>query len=279
MMLANFRQVRTSLLVVPAVILIVLIFAYPVSWLLVRSFSDPSWGLQNYQTALGKTIYLKVFWNTTSIAGVTTFFCLLLGYPMAYSMVHSKPLFKKLLIFVVLIPFWTSILVRTFAWMILLQPNGLLNDLMIGIGMLEKPVDLIFNRAGVIIGMVQILLPFMIFPLYSVMSRVDGSYLLAASNLGARPIKQFFRVYLPLSLPGIITGSMLVFIIALGYFITPALLGGRREVMVAQLVHESIILLGKWGVASALAIILLFGTGLIFLIVNKVFQVRLAVQH
>ena len=272
-MLARLREERFGLLVLPALVLIAAVFAYPVFWLLLRSFSDPAWGPQNYETALGKFIYLKVFWNTISIAGATTFFCLLLGFPTAYSMVHASPLFKRLLIFVVLIPFWTSILVRTFAWMILLQPNGLLNDMMIGIGLLEMPMDLIFNRTGVLIGMVQILLPFMIFPLYSVMARIDGSYILAASNLGARPVKQFWRVYLPLCLPGIVTGSMLVFIIALGYFITPALLGGRKDVMIAQLVHENITLLGNWGLASALAIILLIGTGLIFLIVHKVFRV------
>lgn len=273
MMLARLRQERFALLILPAILLIAAVFAYPVFWLLLRSFSDPIWGIQNYETALGKFIYLKVFWNTIAISGATTIICLLLGYPMAYSMVHGGPVFKKFLIFVVLIPFWTSILVRTFAWMILLQPNGLLNDILLGIGLVETPVEMIFNRTGVLIGMVQILIPFMIFPLFSVMTRIDGSYVLAASNLGARPLNQFFRIYLPLSLPGIVTGSMLVFIIALGYFITPALLGGRKDVMIAQLVHENITLLGNWGLASALAIVLLIGTGLIFLVVKRVFRV------
>ena len=139
--------------------------------------------------------------------------------------------------------------------------------------MINNPLDLIFNRFGVLVGMVQILLPFMIFPLFSVMSQIDNSYVLAASNLGARPIKQFFRVYLPLSLPGIITGSMLVFIISLGYFITPALLGGRKDTMIAQLIQQRISDFGDWGFSAALAIILLVGTAIIFLIIHKVFKV------
>lgn len=272
-MLARMKADRYLVLIAPAAALILIAFAYPVFWLLLRSFSDPVWGLQNYGKALGSFIYLKVLWNTVSIAGSTTLLCLLLGYPMAYSMVHSSTLIKKLLIFVVLIPFWTSILVRTFAWMILLQPNGVLNDVLIGIGLIETPLELIFNRTGVLIGMVQILLPFMIFPLFSVMGRIDNSYVLAASNLGAPPIKQFIRVYLPLSLPGIVTGSMLVFIISLGYFITPALLGGRTDIMIAQLIEQNISEFGNWGLSSALAIVLLVGTGLIFGIVHKVFKV------
>ena len=264
---------KYAVLLIPAALLIVTAFAYPVFWLLLRSFSDPSWGMQNYQVALGKGVYLKVLWNTVSIAGATTFFCLLIGYPMAYSMVHSSAVIRKLLIFVVLIPFWTSILVRTFAWIVLLQRNGLINDVLLGIGIVQQPVDLIFNRLGVLLGMVQILLPFMIFPLYSVMNQISHSYMLAASNLGARPFMQFYRVYLPLSLPGIVTGSMLVFIVSLGYFITPALLGGRKDTMIAQLIHERISEFGDWGLPSALAIILLVGTGVVFSLVHKVFKV------
>ncbi len=272
-MFARLARDRYAWLLLPAGLLILVLFAYPVFWLLVRSFSDPTWGLQNYETVLEKTIYLKVLWNTVAIAGATTIGALVLGYPMAYSMVHAPPLTRKLLIFVVLIPFWTSILVRTFAWMVLLQPKGIFNDLLIGIGLIETPAKLMFNRTGVLIGMVQIMLPFMVFPLYSVMSRIDHSYVQAAANLGARPLKSFFRVYLPLSMPGVITGSMLVFIISLGYFITPALLGGRKDVMIAQLIQQQISDFGNWALASALAVILLVGTGLIFAVVYKVFKV------
>lgn len=269
MMSSDIKIDKHVMLSVPALLLIGVAFAYPVFWLLLRSFSEPSWGLQNYHAALRQGIYVKVLWNTVSIAGATTFFCLLIGYPMAYSMVHSSLLVRKLLIFVVLIPFWTSILVRTFAWIVLLQRNGLINDVLLATGLVLQPVDLIFNRLGVLLGMVQILLPFMIFPLFSVMKQIDSSYMLAASNLGAKPVVQFWRVYLPLSLPGVVTGSMLVFIISLGYFITPALLGGRKDTMIAQLIHERISEFGDWGLPSALAIILLVGTGFVFFFVNK----------
>ena len=261
-------------LLVPAVLLIGICFIYPVSWLLQRSVSEPVWGLQNYITIFSKSIYLGVLWNTVAIAGATTILCGLIGFPVAYSMVHSRPWIRKVLIFSVLIPFWTSILVRSFAWLVILQRGGIINDVLVGIGLIAQPLDLVYNRFGVLLGMVQVLLPFMVFPLFSVMARIDGSYFRAATNLGANPIRAFVRVYLPLCLPGLVTGAMLVFIIALGYFITPALLGGRGDIMIAQLIFERIDEFGDWPLASALAIVLLVGTGLLFLIINGIFKIR-----
>ncbi|KIC09593.1 hypothetical protein RA19_14810 [Leisingera sp. ANG-M1] len=265
---------RTLWLLIPAVLLIGVCFLYPVSWLLQRSVSEPVWGLQNYITIFSKSIYLGVLWNTIAIAGATTILCALIGFPVAYSMVHARPWIRKLLIFVVLIPFWTSILVRSFAWLVILQRGGIINDILVGIGMIAEPLDIVYNRFGVLLGMVQVLLPFMVFPLYSVMARIDGSFFRAATNLGATPIRAFFRVYLPLCLPGLGTGAMLVFIIALGYFITPALLGGRGDTMIAQLIFERIDEFGDWPLASALAIVLLIGTGLLFAIIKGVSKLR-----
>nr|WP_317056885.1 ABC transporter permease [Roseovarius sp. W115] len=258
----------------PALLLIGICFLYPVSWLLQRSVSEPVWGLQNYFTIFSKTIYLGVLWNTVAIAGATTILCALIGFPVAYSMVHSSPWVRKILIFSVLIPFWTSILVRSFAWLVILQRGGIINDVLIGVGMMAEPLDLVYNRFGVLLGMVQVLLPFVVFPLFSVMARIDGSFVRAANNLGATPIRAFFRVYLPLCLPGLLTGAMLVFIIALGYFITPALLGGRGDIMIAQLIFERIDEFGDWPLASALAIVLLVGTGLLFLLINALLKIR-----
>ncbi|MBY8976744.1 ABC transporter permease [Rhodobacteraceae bacterium NNCM2] len=265
---------RNIWLLAPAVLLIGLCFLYPVGWLLQRSVSEPVWGLQNYATIFSKTIYLGVLWNTVAIAGVTTILCALIGFPVAYSMAHSRPWIRKVLIFSVLIPFWTSILVRSFAWLVILQRGGIINDMLIGIGLIAEPLDLVYNRFGVLLGMVQVLLPFMVFPLFSVMSRLDGSYFRAATNLGATPVRAFFRVYLPLCLPGLATGAMLVFIIALGYFITPALLGGRGDIMIAQLIFERIDEFGDWPLASALAIVLLVGTGLLFLLINAALKIK-----
>ncbi|GAB5467018.1 MAG: ABC transporter permease [Rhodospirillales bacterium] len=260
-------------LVLPAVALVSVCFIYPVLWLLARSVSDPVFGLQNYATIFEKTIYLDVLWNTVAISGSTTLLCLLIGFPVAYSMVHARPWVRRLLIFAVLIPFWTSILVRTFAWLVILQRGGMINDVLLGIGLIAEPLEIVYNRIGVLIGMVQVLLPFLVFPLYSVMSRIDGSYVKAAANLGAPPLRAFLRVYLPLTLPGVLTGGMLVFIISLGYFITPALLGGRRDTMVAQLIYQRIDEFGDWPLAAALAVVLLIGTGAIFLTINALFKV------
>jgi putative spermidine/putrescine transport system permease protein len=265
---------RNLLLLLPAILLVGACFIYPVTWLLQRSVSEPVWGLQNYVTIFTKNIYIGVLWNTASIAGATTILCALIGFPVAYSMVHSRPWIRRVLIFVVLIPFWTSILVRTFAWLVILQRGGLINDMLIGIGLITEPLDLVYNRFGVLLGMVQILLPFMVFPLFSVMARIDGSYFKAAINLGANPIRAFLRVYLPLTMPGLATGAMLVFIISLGYFITPEMLGGRGDTMIAQLIFQRIDEFGDWPLASALAIVLLVGTGLLFVFINAVLKFR-----
>ncbi|MGE3147913.1 MAG: ABC transporter permease, partial [Pseudorhodoplanes sp.] len=173
------------LLILPAALLLVVVFGYPVVWLLMRSFSDPQWGLQNFEVLLTRPVYLKTLWNTVAISGTVTLVCAVLGYPLAYSMANGSELTKRLLLFAVLIPFWTSILVRAFAWVVLLQRQGLVNSIMINLGIISDPLVMLHNRTGTLIGMVQVLLPFMVLPLYSVMLRVDGRLLQAASVLGA----------------------------------------------------------------------------------------------
>jgi len=257
-------------LVVPAVLLVGVLFAYPVSWLLVLSVTDPEPGLRNFTTLLESPVYLKALWNTILISGSVTLLCVLLGYPIAYAMAHAGERLRRLLIFIVLIPFWSSILVRTFAWMVLLQQKGLINRALIEyLGLIETPLTLIYNRTGVLIGMSHILLPFMILPLYSVLSRIEPSLSQAAASLGAPPVRNFARVYLPLSLPGLIAGSVLVFVMGLGYYITPALLGGPGDVMIAQLIEMQIADFGNWGLAGALALVLLLGTTTTFLLVSS----------
>lgn len=256
-------------LIVPACALLLVFFAYPVFWLLLRSASDPQWGVQNYLTVFDRPVYLQVIWNTFVISATTTLSCLLIGYPLAYTMANSSDRTRRLLVFVVLIPFWTSLLVRTFAWMVLLQRQGLINQMLIGIGLIEQPLALIYNRIGVLIGMVQVLLPFMVFPLYAVMVRIDKRYTDAAATLGAPPVRNFVRVYLPLSLPGVLTGSTLVFIISLGYFITPALLGGTGDTMIAQMIERQIANFGNWGLAGALSVVLLVSAVALLALVNR----------
>jgi putative spermidine/putrescine transport system permease protein len=250
---------RRLWLAAPALLLIGVVFIIPVGFLLLRSLSEPRWGLQNYIAAFAQPVYLRVFWNTVVIAGSVTALCLIIGYPVAYTMAHAGERGRRFLVFVILVPFWTSLLVRTYAWLVLLQQNGLVNSALVGSGLLAEPAQLVYNRLGVLIGMVQVELPFMVLPLYAVLSRIHPRYGQAAATLGAPPMTEFSRVYLPLSLPGVFTGCALVFITSLGYYITPALLGGRQDLMIAQLILIQIGDFGNWGLAGALAIILLFG--------------------
>jgi putative spermidine/putrescine transport system permease protein len=217
-----------------------------------------------------RPVYLRVFWNTVEISLSVTLLTLLIGYPVAYTMAHSGERLRRFLLLVVLVPFWTSLLVRTYAWMVLLQRNGLINNALLGLGIIDEPAALIYNRLGVLIGMVQVQLPFMILPLYSVLTRIDPRYEHAAATLGAPPMRSFLRVYLPLSLPGVLTGCALVFVTSLGYYVTPALLGGRQDVMLAQLILGQIENFGNWGVAGALSLILLAGTALTLALVWRV---------
>jgi putative spermidine/putrescine transport system permease protein len=265
----NTRIDSRSWLVAPAAALLLVVFVYPVFWLLLRSFSDPTWGFQNFRILIERPVYLRALWNTVVVSGTVTAVCLLLGYPLAYTIANAGPRLRRLLIFAVLIPFWTSLLVRTFAWMVLLQQKGLINQTLLQLGLIERPLTLIYNRIGVIVGMVHILLPFMILPLYSVLTRIDPTYSSAAASLGAPPVSNFLRVYLPLSLPGVLTGTVLVFVIGLGYYITPALLGGPGDTMIAQLIEAQVAEFGRWGLAGALALILLLGTSVTFILVHR----------
>lgn len=247
-------------LILPAAILILVVFIYPVAWFLLRSFSVPEWGFQNYADIFSRSIYARVAWNTLSISLMVTLICLALGYPLAYTLVQVRPRLRKLMMFAILIPLWTSLLVRSFAWMVLLQDNGIINDFMIWTGILSEPVQLIYNRIGVLLAMAQVMLPFMIMPLYSVMTRIDKRLLPAAATLGGRPAMSFVRVYVPLTVPGILSGCSLVFVLALGYYVTPALVGGRGDTMVGQLIVLQVGQLGNWGVAAALGLTLLVAT-------------------
>jgi putative spermidine/putrescine transport system permease protein len=265
---------RYGLLVAPAVALLLVAFAYPVGRLIAGSVTVPTWTLRNFELLIERPVYLQVLLNTATISGIVTLVCLGIGYPLAYTMAHASPRLRRLLIFAVLIPFWTSILVRTFAWMVLLQRNGLVNQVLIGLGLTDAPLALVYNRLGTIIGMVQILLPFMVFPLYAVMGRIEPVYERAAAVLGAGPVRSFLRIYLPLSMPGLFAGCTLVFIVALGYFITPALLGGASDLMIAQMIEQQIANFGNWGLAGALSAVLLAGTALVLAVARMVFGVR-----
>jgi putative spermidine/putrescine transport system permease protein len=226
---------RTGLLIVPALVVLAFVFGYPLLDIVRRSLSEPSFGLHNYETFFtAESVHRTVLVRTLMTGALITAVCLLLGYPYAYLMTIVGPRWRALLVLIVLVPFWTSLLVRTYAWMILLQENGVINDLLASLGI--GRLTLMRNLVGVTIGMAQILLPFMVLPLYSTMRGIDETMVRAASSLGARPVVTFFRVYLPLSLPGVVAGSVLVFVTALGFYITPSLLGSPQQSLISQVI-------------------------------------------
>ena len=256
------------LLLVPALLLLVVAFVGPVGMLLSRAFTHPHVGVQNFVDLWERRGYLQVLWNTITIAAIATPICVLIGFPVAHAMTHGSARLRRWLIFIVLVPFWTSLLVRTFANVILLQRNGPLNAMLVGLGLTAEPLPLLYNMTGLLFGAVQVLLPFVIFPLHAAMLRVDPTYMQAALTLGAGPMRAFLRVYLPLTMPGLLTGATLVFISTLGYYVTPAMLGGPRQTMIAQLIQDQIAQFGNWGIAGALSLLLLIVSGVMLLLLQ-----------
>lgn len=216
-----------------------------------------------------QAIYLAVFGRTLLIGAMVTLFALLLGYPLAYWISTLPERRANLVMILVLIPFWTSILVRVAAWIVLLQSEGLVNKALIGSGLIEQPLALLFNRVGVYISMTHILLPFMILPLYSVMKSVPPTYQRAAISLGSHPFAAFWRVYVPQTYPGIGAGCLLVFILAIGYYITPALLGGPNDQMVSYYVAYFTNVTINWGMACALGGLLLAATLVLYAVYGR----------
>ncbi len=221
-------------------------------------------------------VYLRILLRTFAISLVVTLWCLALGYPLAYWLSLLPARRANLLMILVLVPFWTSILVRVAAWIVLLQSEGLVNKALMELGAIDAPLALLFNRTGVVISMTHILLPFMILPLYSVMKSVPPTYLRAAVSLGSPPLAAFWRVYLPQTYPGIGAGALLVFILAIGYYVTPALLGGADDQMlsyyVAHYTNENI----NWGMASALGAVLLATTLALYALYRRVVKSELS---
>jgi putative spermidine/putrescine transport system permease protein len=208
--------------------------------------------------------------RTFEVSAIVTLWCLALGYPLAYWLSTLPARKANVLMILVLVPFWTSILVRVAAWIVLLQSGGLVNRALMGMGVIEQPLALLFNRTGVIIAMVHILLPFMILPLYSVMKSVPPTYLRAAVSLGSPPLAAFFRVYVPQTYPGIGAGALLVFILSIGYYVTPALLGGADDQMLSYYVAQYTNVNVNWGMASALGSLLLAATLVLYAVYRRV---------
>lgn len=275
------RETWTMLrLTIPAMAVVGLLMVAPLLWLLSMSMVDvdSKFGLGNYRLFFSEPVYVQMFLNTFKIALIVTVVVLVLGYPVAYLMSILPQRAAGLLMLAVLVPFWTSGLVRTFAWLILLQRNGVVNKSLIWLEVIERPLALVHNMTGTIIGMVHIMVPFLVLPLYASMKSIDGNLMRAAANLGSSPRDAFLRVFLPLSLPGLVAGTIMVFVMSLGFYLTPALLGGGKVKMIAQRIEESISLYPTWGPAAALAVLLLLMTALC-LWISLVLVRRLSNEH
>jgi putative spermidine/putrescine transport system permease protein len=259
-------------LTVPATLVLLVVVFLPVFWLSALSFLDragePS--LENYRR-LGGDIYVDAFLVTLEISAAVTAICVALGYPLAYWLARQRQRVANLLLICVLLPFWTAVLVRTYAWLVLLQRRGLVNSTLISLGIIDQPLQLAFNLQASIIGMVHVMLPFLVLPLYASMKAIDGDLVRAAIGLGSSPTGAFWRVFVPMSLPGLFAGIVLVFVLSLGFYVTPALLGGGRVQMIAQRIESTITIFSNWGAASALGVVLLaMALGLVVLL-NRAF--------
>ncbi|MBT4999280.1 MAG: ABC transporter permease subunit [Tateyamaria sp.] len=211
----------------------------------------------NFRYILSDSLYFDTYVNSLKISVTSTFLCLLLGYPIAYAIVRSGPVARPILLLLIILPFWTSFLLRVYAWMGLLADQGTINNLLIAIGVIDEPIHMLYTEFAVYIGIVYTYMPFMILPLYANMEKLDGSLNEAAADLGSRPTNTFFKVTLPLTTPGIIAGSLLVFIPATGEYVIPDLLGGGNVQMIGRVLFNEFSRNSDWPVAAAVAIVLL----------------------
>jgi ABC-type spermidine/putrescine transport system permease subunit I len=243
----------------PALLLVGVTMLLPVAWLFGLSFvaDDGSLTLEHYRRMLEQPSYGRTFVMTFKVSLITTALCVGLGYPLAYALSQMPRRIADLCLIAVLLPFWTSLLVRTYAWLVLLQRQGLINDWGMRLGWWEEPLALVHNLTGTLIGMVHIMLPFMVLPVLGAMRSIGSDYVLAAASLGASPSQAFRSVFLPLSLPGLAAGTLIVFILCLGFYVTPAVLGGGKVIMVSNHIANDIELFFNWGAASALGVVLL----------------------
>lgn len=256
------RRSAVALLGVPALLFLAAFFVYPLA--LVLASSVPEGSLANYARLWSTPLYGRVILQTFQTSAIVTVICLLLAYPYAYAMARAGRVLFALLAMCLLLPFWVSLLLRSFSWMILLQDSGLVNRLLMDIGLTDAPIQLIRNKLSVVIGMTHILLPYAVLPIFAAMRKVDMRLMEASRICGAGPLRCFFKVFLPLTLPGVYAAALLSFTLALGFYITPALLGSPRDTMIAQLVAAQVTELLNLGFGSALAAVLLLATAAIF---------------
>jgi len=255
------------LTLLPGLVLILVMFLIPVGIVFQQGLFDPVFTTDHFVRFATRGAYMRIFWNTLQVSAIVALACLLIGYPIAYFIVRQPVSRRPFLMFLVLVPMWMSILARTYAWMVVLGKEGIINQSLLALGLIDEPVKMLFTTGAVYVGMVQIMLPILIVTCFSSMTEIDQTLLRAARIMGASPRKAFREVFLPLSAEGAITGTLIVFILSMGFFIVPALIGGRKDAMLANIISGQVAE-ANWGFAAALAIVLLSATLLILTLVR-----------
>lgn len=259
---------RQALPVVPACAFLIVFFGIPIAAVLAPTLGN--WSNGPYAHLISESIYIAIIWRTIVIAAIVTAICLIISYPTAYALAMAGRFWRTIGFVAVMIPLWTSVVVRNYAWMVILGRNGILNRSLIAAGIIEQPITLLNTQIAVIIGMVHVMIPFMILPIYAAIEKVDRDLPLAASGLGAGPFRIFREVHLPLTMRGIMAGSTLVFVTCLGFYITPALLGGGKVTMIAMVIEQQVRTFLDWKLAGALSAVLLLATLLVIGIPNAI---------
>ena len=258
----------------PAILLLSIFYVYPVGLFLAQSVWDGRLTLAHYARMFSELTYVRVLYTTFRIGSVSTVIALLLAYPLAYVIQGVRPSQRRLLLYLVVVPFWTSVLVRAYAWMVILGRQGLVNSTLMSLGIIDKPLTLVHNSMGVYVASVHILIPFLVLPILSVMLRIDRNLVRAARSLGATSSRAFWSVFLPLSLPGVVGATVLGFVLTIGFFIVPALLGGLGDIMIAVLIQTEVNTLLNWHFAAVLAMVLLVATMVLLFLFNRFVNLR-----
>lgn len=268
------RRIGVVSLLIPAALLLLPLYLFPLVQIAGRSFGDQGWSIDNYLELFSDPFMLRVLYQTFWYAFIVAVLCVLLGYPLAYAMRIVSGRTRATMTLLILIPLWTSSLVRGFAWIVILGRNGIVNTTLADLGMIDEPLKLVYNTVGVYVGLVHIMLPFMVLPLYSTLSRIDLRLLSAAESLGSRPISAFFWIVLPLSMPGVLAGALLVFMSSVGMFVIPALLGGLSDITYIMLIEKQVGELNNWGLAAAMSVLLLVATGILTLLYERTLNIE-----
>lgn len=265
---------RYWLLAAPALVAMLVFYIYPVLNIFSISVTEPSLGLGNYALLAESRPIQKSFLITFRVAAITTVGCLFLGYIVAYAIYNTTERYVGVMIALVLLPFWISVLIRSFSWLVLLGRSGVVNDGLLAMGLVEKPLRLMHNEFGVILAMIHVMLPFAVLPLMANMKGINRAYVDAARGLGASEWTAFTQVYFPQTKPGIMSAALLVFVLSLGFYITPALLGGGRVLMISEYITYQIQEFLKWGVGSMLSVTLLVATAVVLLAAARFVNLR-----